>query len=194
MRRIALAGALVAGVVAVPAAQAHHGQDGRSGDVHQQHSGWHHHRGHHRVWFAAGTVVSQTLAKNDDGTYSGDVTIEAKRWDRRRAKHREGASDEQTTEQKTFTLDHARAKFHVSDTEPADGKIDESDVVAGDRVLLAGKSVRHGQCDGHDSHGKVRAAHHDMSGDSGDSGKASRIRWALFADPKTDEAKGSKRR
>lgn len=122
-----------------------------------------------------GTVVSQTLAKNDDGTYSGDVVIEAKQWNRR-ARH--GADMDSGSEQKTFALDHAKVRFNVSDKEPADGKVDEGDVVAGDRVLLAGKSDRTRQRCNHD----------------GVAAGGSKVRFAAFADPKTDDSTETKRR
>lgn len=124
-----------------------------------------------------GTVVSHTLTKNDDGTYSGDVTVEAKQWNRR-ARHGadfDGSND--ATEQKTYTLDHATVRFKVSD-KSGDGETDATDVVAGDRVLLAGKSGR-------------RCGQHKNATGTGD---ATKVRWAAFADPKTEEKAGAKRR
>jgi len=161
-RRIALA-VLVAGMMAVPA-QAHDGGDHHGG------------KSHHRSFAVHGTLVSQALAANDDGTYSGDVVIEAKHWNRH-ARH--GADMESGSEQKTFTLDHAKVRFHVTDKTPANGKVDEDDLVAGDRVLLAGKSGH--RCDKH------------FAGSRREGG-SKKIRWAAFADPKTDDAKDSKRR
>jgi hypothetical protein len=143
MRRIALAGALVAAVAAVPA-QAH---DGR-GDGNRQGSGNHHANGQrsgagshkcrpHRVgWVVRGTVVSQALTRNDDGSYSGDVVVQVRRANR----HARGEAAQ--PQPKTYTLDHAKARFRVSDQAPADGTVDQTDVVAGDRVQLAGKVTK----------------------------------------------------
>jgi hypothetical protein len=77
------------------------------------------------------------------------------------------------TQQRTFTLDHAKVRFHVSDT--GDGTIDEHDVVAGDRVLLAGKSDR----------SRRRCDH---NGDTTSAGTTA-VRWAAFADPKSETTK-----
>jgi hypothetical protein len=142
MKRIALAVALAAGAVAVPAAQAHNdgSAHGHSGN---QHGAKSHKCRAHRVGFVVrGTVVSQTLARNDDGTYSGDVVVQVTR-----ANHhaRAQSGDPQPH---TYTLDHAKARFHVSDQQAADGTVDQSDVVAGDRVELAGKVTKlHKRCD-----------------------------------------------
>ncbi|MEA2466200.1 MAG: hypothetical protein QOJ57_326 [Thermoleophilaceae bacterium] len=176
MRRTGLALALAAALVAAPA-QAHDGSDGQRDGGHRG-DGQRHHGGksHHRFWAVRGTVVSHTLAKNDDGTYSGEVTVAAKQWNRR-ARHSSGfsGSDDAQTEQRTYTLDHAQVRFKVSD-KSGDGETDATDVVAGDRVLLAGKSGR--RCG---KHGTGTA-------------DPTKVRWAAFADPKTEEKAGAKRR
>jgi hypothetical protein len=90
---------------------------------------------------AAGTLVSQTLvvdaAAADRGgakpTYSGDVTIDVKR-----ANHA-AKGDKGTT--KTYTLDHARVVFGLDD-QNSDGRVDLSDLAAGDRVKVIGKVTK----------------------------------------------------
>lgn len=142
MKRIALATALACGAVAVPAAQAHndgntHAQNGQNTSNAQtgnRHAAGSHKCKPHKVGFVVGgTVVSQTLTQNDDGTYSGDVVVQVKRTNH----HARAQSGD--PQPRTYTLDHAKARFGVSDQEPADGTVDQSDVVAGDRVQLVGK-------------------------------------------------------
>src|SRR5437763_16402137 len=48
-------------------------------------------------------------------------------------------ADRKPPQPKTYTLDHAKAKFDVSDQPPPDGTVDQTDLVAGDRVKLSGK-------------------------------------------------------
>src|SRR6185437_12002268 len=49
-----------------------HGRPGNPGNSHKC-------KPHKVAYVASGTLVSQTLAKNADGTYSGEVTVEVKR-------------------------------------------------------------------------------------------------------------------
>ena len=126
MRRIALAVVLATAAVAMPAqAKNQHAN---------QHSGSHKCTPHKVAWIVRGTVVSQALTREDDGTYSGDVVVTVKRTNRH-------ARDQRADPQpKTYTLDHAKVRFGVSDT--GDGTVDQADVVPGDRVKLLGKITK----------------------------------------------------
>ena len=126
MRRLAIAAALASAAVAMPA-EAHKG--GERAEAHKC-------KVHRVAWVVRGTVVSQALAKNDDGTYSGDVVVQVTRTNR----HARG--EKADPQPRTYTLDHAKARFRVSDQAPANGTVDETDVVPGDRVQLAGKTTR----------------------------------------------------
>lgn len=78
----------------------------------------------HKVAYVVhGKLVSGTLTKNSDKTYSGMLTVHVTKAD----KH---AKSEKGTD-KDYTLDHAKGKF---------GKgVDPSALAAGDRVTLTGK-------------------------------------------------------
>jgi hypothetical protein len=148
MRRLALAAALASVAVAMPAEAHKGGERGDRGEAKKC-------KVHRVAWVVRGTVVSHALAKNDDGTYSGDVVVQVKRTNR-------AARDEKADPQpRTYTLDHAKARFSVSDQEPANGTVDETDVTAGDRVQLAGKVTRlRKKCDqtGFTAETKIRRA------------------------------------
>jgi hypothetical protein len=133
MRRIAFAAVLAAAAVAMPA-QANNGQ-ANNGHANQQ-AGSHRCTPHKVAWLVRGTVVTQALTPNDDGTYSGDVVVTVKRT------NRHARAETADPQPKTYTLDHARVRFGVSDQEPADGTVDQGDVVAGDRVQLRGKITK----------------------------------------------------
>jgi hypothetical protein len=128
MRRIAFAAVLVAAAVAMPA-QANNGHA-------NQHAGSHRCTPHNVAWVVRGTVVSQALTPNDDGTYSGEVVVQVER------ANRHAGAETTDPQPKTYTLDSARVRFGVSDQEPADGTVDQTDVVAGDLVQLRGKITK----------------------------------------------------
>ena len=77
----------------------------------------------------SGTLVSQTLSQNANGTYSGTVTVDVTHT------NRHAASDEGMT--KTYTLIDARVKLRVADIDH-DGSVGLDDLVAGDRVKAIG--------------------------------------------------------
>jgi hypothetical protein len=79
---------------------------------------------------ASGTLVSQTLTKNADGSYSGEVTVKVKRT------NHHGAGDEGTT--KTYKAENVHVTFGLADTN-SDGSVGLDDLKAGDRVKLIGK-------------------------------------------------------
>ena len=85
---------------------------------------------HKVAYVASGILVSQTLAKNADGTYSGEVTVEVKRT------NHHAAGDNGKT--KTYKVENVRVTFGLADTNN-DGSAGLDDVKAGDRVKLIGK-------------------------------------------------------
>jgi hypothetical protein len=119
MKRILAVAVALTMTVAVGSASAHH--DGNGNDF-----GGHHGRHHHHHGFAvAGTNASFNGTKNDDGTYTGDLTLTLK-------KHHDSTG---TT--KTFHLDGTDVKFADSVTDAnGDGTVDFSDVQPTDVVVL----------------------------------------------------------
>jgi hypothetical protein len=84
----------------------------------------------HRVGYVvSGTLVSQTLTKNADGTYSGEVTIEIKHT------NHHAAGDKGT---KAYKVANVHVTFGLSDTN-SDGTVALDDLKAGDQVQLIGK-------------------------------------------------------
>lgn len=91
------------------------------------------------AYIVSGTLVSQTLSKNTDGTYSGSLTVDVTRT------NRHAAGDEGMT--KTYTLTDARVKFRVADIDH-NGSIGPDDLVAGDRVkVIASITTLSKKCD-----------------------------------------------
>jgi hypothetical protein len=132
MKKLIPAAVIAALAIAVPA-QACNNAAGHDFQSHKFSAGWHHK-------FAAGTLVSQDLTKNDDGTYSGTVTLNLVKWGRHHGMARSAWANESQSQsaQRQFTLDHAKVKFDVTDQDPT-GTVDQSDLRAGDRVVLFGK-------------------------------------------------------
>ena len=123
--------ALIAAAAIVVPAQANKPADpGKSNSAHTQ-ANSHKCKPHKVGWVVKGTLVSQALTKNTDGTYSGTVNIDVTRTNKH-AKAEKGKTDSQ------YTLDHAKAKFIVTDQAPT-GTVDETDLRPGDRVKLIGK-------------------------------------------------------
>ena len=84
----------------------------------------------HRVaYVAAGTLAKDTLTKNADGTYSGEVTIKVKRFNHH--------AKVPTETEKTYTLTNAHVVFAVTDTNNTGAGSD--DLKVGDLVVLIGK-------------------------------------------------------
>jgi hypothetical protein len=88
---------------------------------------------HKVAYVASGTLVSQTLAKNTDGTYSGAVTVEVKR-----TNHHAAGDQGKTKEYKEKELENVRITFGLADTN-SDGSVGLDDLKAGDKVKLIGK-------------------------------------------------------
>jgi hypothetical protein len=85
----------------------------------------------HKVGYvASGTFVSQTLTKNADGTYSGEVTVKVTHT------NRHAMGDLGAT--KTYTLEKVHVTFGLADTNK-DGSVGLDDLKEGDRVKLIGK-------------------------------------------------------
>jgi len=93
----------------------------------------------HRVGYvAAGMLVSDTLTKNADGTYSGTLVVKVTH-----TNHHAAADNEKEV---TYTLTNARLTFAVSDVNK-DGSVGTDDLVAGDRTHLTGRITRlHHNC------------------------------------------------
>ena len=85
---------------------------------------------HNVAYIVSGTLVSQTLSKNADGTYSGTVTVSVART------NRHAAAAKGMTE--TYTLTDAHLTFALRDTNN-DGSVGLDDLAAGDRVKAIGK-------------------------------------------------------
>jgi hypothetical protein len=84
---------------------------------------------HSVAYVASGTLVSQTLSKNADGTCSGGVTVNVTHT------NHHAAGDEVTT--KTYTVAETRVTFGLSDTNHY-GSVGLDDLQAGDRVKVIG--------------------------------------------------------
>jgi hypothetical protein len=84
----------------------------------------------HKVGYvASGTLVSQTLTKNADGTYSGEVTVEVTHVNR----HAKG----ENKSTKTYKVENVHVTFGLADTN-TDGSTGLDDLAKGDRVKLLG--------------------------------------------------------
>lgn len=146
MKRLMPVALLVAAAVAVPAYASQPSDPGSQGKGHANNHAntTHSNKGHknnsgsnkcktHKLgWVVRGTLVSQALTKNTDGTYSGTVNIDVKGTNHH-AKAEKGKTNAQ------YTLDHAKVTFGVTDQPPGDGTVDQTDLVAGDQVKLIGK-------------------------------------------------------
>jgi hypothetical protein len=88
-----------------------------------------------RVGFVvAGTLVSQTLTKNEDGTYSGELKVTVKHTNHH-------AAGEEVTTEKTYSLTAVHVGFGLADTN-SDGSVGLDDLKPGDPVLLIGKVTK----------------------------------------------------
>ncbi len=109
------------------------GSKGNSGTQHG--NGGTHGKSHkcvaHKVGYvASGTLVSQTLTKNTDGTYSGEVVVEVTH-----TNHHAVADKGKTV---TYTVVNVHATFGLADTN-SDGSVGIDDLMKGDRTHLIGK-------------------------------------------------------
>jgi hypothetical protein len=110
------------------------GSKGNSGAQHGN-SGTTHGKSHkcvaHRVGYvASGTLVSQTLTKNADGTYSGEVVVEVTH-----TNHHAAADKGKTV---SYTVEKVHVTFGLADTN-SDGSVGVDDLAKGDRTHLNGK-------------------------------------------------------
>jgi hypothetical protein len=97
----------------------------------QSHPGSSHKCTPHKVGYVAdGALVSETLTKNSDGSYSGEVVVEVAR-----TNHHASADKGKTV---TYTLTNARVTFGLSDTNN-DGSVGLDDLAKGDRTHLIGR-------------------------------------------------------
>jgi hypothetical protein len=108
-------------------------QHGNGQDNKPDHPGSSHKCKPHKVGYvASGTLVSQTLTKNADGTYSGEVTVEIKHT------NHHAAGDKGT---KTYPVTNVQVTFGLADTNN-DGSVGLDDLKAGDQVKLIGKITK----------------------------------------------------
>jgi len=137
MKRLMPVALLVAAAIAVPAYASKPTDPGSQGKGHTKSPNSHSNTNSHKckphkvAWIVKGTLVSQALTKNTDGTYSGTVNIDVTRTNHH-AKGEKGKTNSQ------YTLDHAKVSFVVTD-QPPTGTVDETDLRPGDRVNLIGK-------------------------------------------------------
>src|SRR6202007_2025964 len=82
------------------------------------------------AYVASGTLFSQTLIKNADGAYSGEVTVKVTH-----ANHH-ASGDVGAT--KTYKVENIHVTFGLADTNK-DGSVGLDDLKEGDRVKLIGK-------------------------------------------------------
>jgi hypothetical protein len=102
---------------------AQHGKSGTHGKSHKCVA--------HKVGYvASGTLVSQTLTKNTDGTYSGEVVVEVTH-----TNHHASADKGKTV---TYTVENVHVTFGLADTN-SDGSVGVDDLAKGDRAHLNGK-------------------------------------------------------
>ena len=79
-------------------------------------------------YVVGGTLEKQTLVKNEDGTYSGEITLKSITHTNHHAK---GATN-------PFTVKNVHVTFGLADTN-SDGSVGLDDLKEGDRVQLIGK-------------------------------------------------------
>jgi hypothetical protein len=86
-------------------------------------------------FIVAGTLVSQKLTANSDGTYTGEVTVKVTHT------NHHAVGEKEVTVEKTYSLTSAHLTFGLTDTN-SDGSIGLDDLAAGDRVMLIGKVTK----------------------------------------------------
>jgi hypothetical protein len=95
----------------------------------------HHGKSHkcmpHKVGYvASGTLVSQALTKNEDGTYSGELTVQVT--------HTNHHASTDMSKAVPYTVSKVRLVLALEDTNK-DGSVGVDDLAPGDRVRLVGK-------------------------------------------------------
>src|SRR4051812_35961130 len=103
--------ALIAAAAIVVPAQANNGHSHSNTVKNHSQANSHKCKPHKVGWIVKGTLVSQSLTKNTDGTYSGTVNIDVTKTNSH-AKAEKGKTNSQ------YTLDHVKAKFIVTDQAP----------------------------------------------------------------------------
>jgi len=92
---------------------------------------------HRHAFNVHGTLVSQALTANPDGSVDGTVVVKTEKKDK--------TTKKLVATETTYTLDDAKLSVKTDDRN-ADGKSDLTDVKAGDRVKLEGrKTHQHGR-------------------------------------------------
>jgi hypothetical protein len=86
-------------------------------------------------FIVSGTLVSQNLTLNADGTYSGEVKVKVTH-----TNHHAVGEKEVTTE-KTYPLTAVHVTFGLTDTN-SDGTVGPDDLKEGDHVMLIGKVTK----------------------------------------------------
>lgn len=110
------------------------GPSGPSGPTGTTGPSGHHGHSHkcmpHKVGYvASGTLLSEKLEKNSDGTYSGELEVEVTH-----TNHHAAADKGKVT----YTLTKARVTFGLADTNK-DGSVGLDDLTKGDRTHVIGK-------------------------------------------------------
>lgn len=94
-------------------------------------------KAHGVAFILRGTLEKDTLVKNADGTYSGEIALEAVKRTNHHAKGAKGP----------FTVTSTHVSFRVADIN-SDGSVGLDDLAKGDTVKLIGKVTRLGKkCD-----------------------------------------------
>jgi hypothetical protein len=108
-----------------------HGSDNPGHSNKPSHPGQSHKcKPHNVAYVASGTLVSQTLTKNTDGTYSGEVSVKVMHT------NHHAMGDKGTT--KTYKVEKVHVTFGLADINN-DGSVGLDDLKEGDRVKLIGK-------------------------------------------------------
>jgi len=89
-----------------------------------------------RVGFiVSGTLVSQKLTANSDGSYTGEITVKVTHT------NHHALGEKEVTVEKTYSLTAAHLTFGLADTN-SDGSVGLDDLKEGDRVMLIGKVTK----------------------------------------------------
>jgi hypothetical protein len=121
-----------------PSEPGERGQGKGPSDNHGQSGSSHRCRPVHVGFIVAGTLVSQKLTANSDGTYTGEVTVKVTHTNHHAVGEKE---KEVTTTEKTYSLTSAHVTFGLADAN-SDGTVGLDDLVEGDRVMLIGKVTK----------------------------------------------------
>jgi hypothetical protein len=112
----------------------HHGTSGdHAAKTHSQSKSKHCKKTHSHAYIVRGALVSQARTTNPDGTVDGTIVVNVEK-----VNHHARADKGVAT---TYTLDDAKLQVTTEDRNK-DGKVDQADAAAGDRVKLQGKITR----------------------------------------------------